>query len=730
MDTTPEASNRRPCGALGLSSLLSIVLMLCIGGSLNASFAADHCARENLRQKVGSEKELIRGVQRKLEDLGFYKNLRHSTIVDGVVGIDTQCALQRYCRNRIAKEPSELINDLIDSSPSYPPDRFGLIYSIDSETLKRLESTATSPDATTNCERPIAVQESEQDQESERDQLFNLYRIGAVEEGLKRIEGREYLSSRLFEAAVREAVAGHLREEWTEQDIFKICPQSEQGEGSDDCDPIAPADSCAAALTAKYSDELSGMASVKDPTVDTPVRWSGCGSGCVIEREGARGVQDVLYGFYPFWGVGKPPDEAAAGSEQTGPESDGSVKEGMAVTSPAFDILSRIGYFAFQLDDQGEITGDDRVDPSDEHFYDVAHRHGTRVDMVLYKDDWESVEGDRAEKELFFSKARESIREKLQTKSEARLPHMLPYLTLSLSERPPVWDGVTLYFRSLPEQDADLFHSFIEDLRNDIQEIGEDVYINLMLSFREFGSGIYQYQHLCKLVWGKSCDPEERGDADKDYVDLFIILLEEPTTETKKILRREIEDNFKGVQRRDMLGKIVPVISPLRHDKDFRGPYVQFEDDLIYFQWNFAGVGFWPLITRDQDDFDDIQEKMVDVFEDPERLGMLGALASTYVPQLCDFACPNRWWVQIAFDIVVLSWVALWVFALSCSCGRTINWFVWGSGLAALGIGLVSLTCDPLWRGIDVYVLVGIVLIIVVWVLTSRIRRAQQAQQP
>ena len=73
----------------------------------------------------------------------------------------------------------------------------------------------------------------------------------------------------------------------------------------------------------------------------------------------------------------------------------------------------------------------------------------------------------------------------------------------------------------------------------------------------------------------------------------YLFKIEKPTSVNKKALRREIENNFHGIERQMALRSVIAVIeleSPNPNDPYVR-EYLQFKDDLNYFQDNFGGVG-------------------------------------------------------------------------------------------------------------------------------------------
>jgi hypothetical protein len=740
------------------------------------------CGGEGLGQALEQyPQSTVESAQSRLFRLGCYRDREHEKVVDGIVGGDTKQALERYCRGRVGTDHADLVARLIGPPGARESVELGVVYSIDQGALDRLQEPRRvlkelddlkgiqfSSEGFLAQLREVLndgaggtdtlLQSILRDAEVETDEWSGAKRYTLTEESLKklseapefasppdallegllRIQGREYLTEDLFKSGVRVAVTDGLISRFKDSADLDACPDdgSTCKDFDDSCARMYPdvdmpdrqrACQCGVRLVVGLWDLLATAARRKPEPRPDPVEalggidWTGRGCGCVRElaqRELSHrdsSLQDVLYGFYPFWTDIEHGGDGGGEREQPGPEPSQVVEDAPNPHEPVFDILSRVGYFAFAVDDQGRIAGIDGVAQTGARFFDVSRRHGTRVDMALYKHDWSDWNDLASDaKERFFETLRRGILAALQTPSDSPLAKAESYLTLGLVDRSTIWDGVTLYFPGYLEDNGErYFHRFIKRLREGIRDSGRDFYINVMLSFSEVGAGIYRYEYLGDLVSGNESDGQE------DDVDLFIVLLEEPTTVTKKSLREAVERKFKGMHRRNMLRKIVPVISPLGHADDRREPYAQFRDDLVYFQDNFAGVGFWPLVMRDQPDYEIIHTAVVDVFEAEPR------------PQFCELACPYRVPLRIALGVLVLSWLILGVIALSCAC----NWRRYGVALvlplfATLGVLGVLLVCDPFFSDLQFPVLAAILLIGGVAIAIYVVRRARRGQQP
>ncbi|MBL0217396.1 MAG: hypothetical protein IPQ07_26420 [Myxococcales bacterium] len=110
--------------------------------------------------------------------------------------------------------------------------------------------------------------------------------------------------------------------------------------------------------------------------------------------------------------------------------------------------------------------------------------------------------------------------------------------------------------------------------------------ISVLVPHDAVGTGLYDYRHLVNLVG------QMRPDAERSQGGAVFVLLEEPTTESKKRLRMGIEEALRGPDRIRLLRSIVPVIT-------FDGrSWQQLSDDELYAADNYAGLGFWLSSTE------------------------------------------------------------------------------------------------------------------------------------
>jgi len=182
-------------------------------------------------------------------------------------------------------------------------------------------------------------------------------------------------------------------------------------------------------------------------------------------------------------------------------------------------------------------------------------------------------------------------------------------------------------------------------------------------------------------------------------VDYLLVYLPQPTSDSKKALRRQVENEFHGAERQEVLRKIVAVVSPDGHDQDERGPFAQYRDDLIYVQDNFKGVGFWPLPMESDASIKNIRYNLIDLFGKDGQKDHLRAIVDDISPQICQFVCPNRWLVRLVLGLLVglvaiYALLSIWFCRLKELYKQYFLYFLIPP-LAILLLALVTMSCDP-----------------------------------
>lgn len=440
-------------------------------------------------------------------------------------------------------------------------------------------------------------------------------------------------------------------------------------------------------LYAPYQASI-GTQAKKMPAYDSAkkVQWSGGSCGCVLDR-----LSGVVYGFYPFW---------LAGEKQ----------------QIDFSMLSRVGYYSLSFDEQGNLkrlnAGMDSTftdgAAADNEFVGVANKFRTKVDWVIHKSDWSvwSTYKDAKKAQVL-----EQLANNLVKLLNARLTDFpsraIPYVSLGLGTTPTQGDGVTLFFEGYPEDAGSvvLFDKFVETLKGKLNASGGRFAVNMLVyqSAMGVGKGIYDYQHLLNLInLIEAADKKQGTLAGNGNSNLprVAVLIEEPTTDSKKKLRKDIEDALHGADREYLLRRIIPVI-------EFDGKsWRQLEDDVIYFKDSFGGIGFWPLSAGKQ-----APAPAADADKGGDAGAAIKSVEQTLLQQyqqpdakpasmVCKIVCPNRWAFRITWDIffacLVLSglfyfWNCRWQALLQ----KYTLYYIGAVVLPTFALGMMLLSCDP-----------------------------------
>jgi len=373
------------------------------------------------------------------------------------------------------------------------------------------------------------------------------------------------------------------------------------------------------------------------------VRWDGTGCGCVMDD-----LSGTVYGFYPFW---------LAGETQ----------------SVNFSVLTRVAYYGLSFDDDGVIKQANNIhnestvlsrDNADWNaqtaFIQTARKHNSKVDWVVRNDKpyW-----DRWKKLPYSSRATvlETLTENIVslltspiTDPIAKIKHTLTFGILT----PPVQgDGVTLYFEDFPDdpESIELFKRFFTDLQKRLFAEKNDFAVNIMAPQSALGNGIYRYSNL--MGWIDNTKSSDSADAPlaanwraADMRTSILVLIEEPTTDSKKKLRLDIENGeLHGIERGLLKWHMVPVI-------EFDGRnWKQLEDDIVYFKDNFGGIGFWPLQVNEPEAAEEMPFRCDAIESVSGCLVRYFQSTSWYGEQesfLEKFVCENRAYFRIAVGLL------------------------------------------------------------------------------
>lgn len=423
------------------------------------------------------------------------------------------------------------------------------------------------------------------------------------------------------------------------------------------------------------------------------ILWDGKSCNCVHSN-----LAGEIYGFYPYW---------MAGDKQ----------------AIDFSVQTRIGYYGLTFDDKGNIPNASRWTGLDAGFIREARTYGAKVDLVIYRSDWRGWEQSSSEeKAALFENLAANIVALVDTPLTDTFSKVKPYLALGTSPAPVMGDGITLYFSGYP-QDADAvdaYDGFIRALRDKLKSQGRKYSVNIMFRSAELGKGVYDYPRLLSLV-----DNVEGSDKTLDA--LFLVLLQEPTTYDKKMLRLNIENGLHGKDRMKLLRNVAMVLTYDGRNES------QLLDDVIYAKDSFGGIGFWtqPVISG-VDPTADSSNLASDVLHDNFLNSANGENAAK--PVVCQYVCPNRWAFRITWDIFLLILlVSIPLYVLACDWRNLFNkhflYFLAGVVAPFLLLTFALLFCDPAWekisRGNGLLILViAIVLAYIVWNYYDKKRKA------
>ncbi|MBI1395204.1 MAG: hypothetical protein GC151_04420 [Betaproteobacteria bacterium] len=483
-------------------------------------------------------------------------------------------------------------------------------------------------------------------------------------------------------------------------------------------------------LSDRYLGPIEAVARKTHPFRQTqPIEWEGAGCGCVqsnrlpggwVDASGQRSP-GVVYGLFPLWQAGHP--------EQID-----------------FSVVSTVGYYAVPFDDDGQLLDPLAGDDSNLAFAKMARRYGTRVDWVIRRTDWRSWQALTKEKRVHaFDNLVGNIEKMLTQTSSNWLDRFLDGLSFGAIPVLTRGDGVTLYFDNYPTDAESVaeFQVFHRKLNATLASaIGQNYAVNLLFPHRDLGQGIYECNRLTELMQRADGGPGTNSGN-------FLVLLAEPTIDTKKALRQNVEDCLSGERRKELQQAIVPVIEYDGTSQD------QLRDDIVYFDFNFGGVGLWPhpvglKAPPARTTAPAGKAGQAPAAADEERVGgdirsiLLGrnldvGATQEKVDAVCRIVCPNRWVFRGLFEAFVVLLVVSLVFRwASCRLSFTLRarplyFYVYMACVVVptLVLFLSLLYCDPAWADIREgnipFILLALVFMtFVVWLYVNARKEASR----
>ena len=463
-------------------------------------------------------------------------------------------------------------------------------------------------------------------------------------------------------------------------------------------------------------------------------------------------MNGVSYGFYPFW------------------QASNAYKDfGVNTTNPAqldFSLFNRIAYFGLPIKEDGSIE-------SLLHWDNIAYVEGflkplaqwnVKKDLVLYSNNWQQW-GENNSKNLnrnlivsgYAEKHLKIIREiNNQLKTEQKI------------------DGISIFFDGYSKSTnyeniiyyvTALKKSMSLDAKNGV---ADELTINIILgtSWQDGISGRCEVGHidnldetyfkeLQEILLPTKKTKETMGQ--KAIVDNLLIFLYESTSKAKKCLRLQVENEFSGDNRIDVLRKIIPILGRAqqkeRSDTDF---FLRFKHDISYLKDNFGGIGLWPVpLLKVADENDDATasesveeidnttvektlETMTQVitrkysgneayrnYVDYGRLGLVAELLHlpvvTQYFSVCSVVCPYRSLSITLFVILlIVTMVSFVAFNISCKARKfiiKIKLYDMATKAATVVLFFFLLGCDPSLQPWSNYVLLGIAILALLYII-------------
>ncbi|MGC3939746.1 hypothetical protein ACOTTU_18220 [Roseobacter sp. EG26] len=472
--------------------------------------------------------------------------------------------------------------------------------------------------------------------------------------------------------------------------------------------------------------------------------------GCVPKRDDTAEV----YGFYPFWFAplkdAPPPDD----SEDAPPAP--------TLQLVDFELISRLAFYGMEMtyaNPEGDETTRnlslihrDRWIEARRSFVNSAHRHRAKVDVAFDLRDWSNwtaSEIDNATTEI--TKQLQAF-ERIPTETVADLRAALP--TLFDATYP---DGVTLVFENYADKTmADLNAQNLIDIVRAVHAKlpqPENQHVNIALDFALIDipgqepvlSNLSDLLLTGRSLAQKRVEGQEEGQFSRKeqeeakIVDKILIFLERPTTETKKRLRAGMDrSDFRGKERSEILRSIIPIVPPSGHEFVFQRhqesdvtdeealKYSQFVDDVIYFEDNFSGIGFWPVPRLADTDIATIKATIAG---DWNLHSLPKELSTIRVPleQVCTWACPNRAYISL---IAAALFVFVLILTLRSFYSGAINQLAFRLGVVWIGMAaviamlLILDICDyrSFWPRIFVIWLIAVLGLIIGYNFVQRVK--------
>ena len=470
-------------------------------------------------------------------------------------------------------------------------------------------------------------------------------------------------------------------------------------------------------------------------------------------------MKGISYGFYPFW-------QASAAYKNLG----------IQTINPAavdYSVFERIAYFALPIEHDGSIKQllHWKAKNNVKGFVQTLNKYNVKRDVVLYSNSWQSWGEGKLE-----SDSDKNIKQIVHAYAEQHLQQIV-----DLHKQVEEWgglSGITLFFDGY-ENTSDPINiiNYLEYLNKKIvDEKSINFDINLMLGVKlhqdrshfcragnVFDKDETYFKEFKQLLINENTDKVKTPGFLKMLTDFFssdntasadppisklLVFLSEPTSRVKKCLRTQIENEFHGEDRIDVLRKVIPILGRIEikesagNDEinETRSEFSQFSDDISYLKDNFGGIATWPIpMDKFIEEASDEEKKPVltnpeiqqmsrflkQSFNEPyknymayERLGFMGELLHqptiTQYFSVCSIVCPNRGLFNYSFGFLfITSLVSFVAFRVNCKARKFIirmKWFDITLKFVTVMIFLSILGCNPGWQPGADSILISLVL--------------------
>jgi len=412
------------------------------------------------------------------------------------------------------------------------------------------------------------------------------------------------------------------------------------------------------------------------------------GCGCVMRRE----EHALVYGFYPFWLL---PPEPAPGAQDEAPPP--------AYNRVNFELVERIAFYGLQWaagQEAGvlELRYNQQWLRHRRDFVTSAQQHRAKADLSIRLTGWEDWDESQIEAVVAGTDRMMQPFDRYDAFTVIEARRFLP----TLFERPQP-DGLTLiidgYQGGQDHPQAERLVALVSRIAQPLALRGQTVNLGLELKLDRLANAEGLFGDLAPLV--------ERNRDRRSTVDQMLIFLEQPVAQMARVIRQKLDGGtYRADVRTDILRRIVPVVAPagdrfvgkndLTDMQDLQSPSTQFLDKLIYFQDNFAGIGFWPVPLAD--DPGDVALSWI-VFDnwDAWNLPVELAVVEERFDAVCAFVCPNRFYLSATAGAIAVSVGLLIIWSFYSGTGERIayRWHAVAIGnLSVFSLLVLLSACD------------------------------------